>query len=320
MTATRRAPSGEALGAALVVISATCFATLGPVARFAEQAGVDALPLVTWRAAVGAAGLTLAILLGALVSGRGIRRWGQIPGRDRWWVAGAAAANAMVNLAMFIAFLRIGIGLALLIFYLYPALLAAISVTWFGERLDRTRWAALGIAMLGMLLVIGGAGIAGEMDALGIGLALVAGVGQMVYALSARHGFAAIPGPEAGALTMGGAAVIYLGISAVTGGLPALAMPLGSVHAAWPVLVAGVIGAGVPTACFIGGIRLLGPSRAAILSMLEPVVGTALAAILLSEQPGALQLAGGALIIGAGVLLQRRPRVPVAEHEAVAGA
>jgi len=83
------------------------------------------------------------------------------------------------------------------------------------------------------------------------------------------------------------------------------------------VLLAGVVGAGVPTLCFITGIRLLGAPRAAILATLEPVVGVGLAALLLGERPALLQLLGGLLIIGAGVLLQVRAPNELAEHEAV---
>jgi drug/metabolite transporter (DMT)-like permease len=84
-----------------------------------------------------------------------------------------------------------------------------------------------------------------------------------------------------------------------------------------PVILAGVIGAGVPTLAFITGIRRLGPSQAAIIATLEPVIGVGLAAWLLAEQPAPIQLVGGALILGAAVLLQLRPGVR-ADHEAVA--
>ena len=84
----------------------------------------------------------------------------------------------------------------------------------------------------------------------------------------------------------------------------------------WP----GSSGAAIPTLCFITGIRMLGAPRAAILATLEPVVGVGLAAWLLNEQPAALQLAGGGLILVAAVLLQLGGRSDsVAEHEAVAG-
>jgi drug/metabolite transporter (DMT)-like permease len=116
---------------------------------------------------------------------------------------------------------------------------------------------------------------------------------------------------------MGGAAAIYVVIALLFGQLGTLAQPLAGPSALWPVLLAGVVGAGVATFCFITGIRLLGAPRAAILSTFEPVVGVVLAAILLSEQPTPLQLVGGAMIIAAGIALQLRPRAEVAEHEAV---
>jgi drug/metabolite transporter (DMT)-like permease len=63
---------------------------------------------------------------------------------------------------------------------------------------------------------------------------------------------------------------------------------------------------------------MLGAPRATILSTLEPVVGVALAAILFGALPTPLQLAGGGLIIAAGIVLQLRPSGEIAEHEAVA--
>ena len=84
---------------------------------------------------------------------------------------------------------------------------------------------------------------------------------------------------------MGGATLGYLVIALVTGQLVSLGAPLASGEALVPVLLAGFIGAAIPTLCFITGIRLLGASRAAILATLEPVVGVALAAWLLGERP-----------------------------------
>ena len=57
---------------------------------------------------------------------------------------------------MFVAFVRIEIGLSLLLFYVFPALVAAASVLWFDERLDALRWAALGVSMIGLVLTPGG--------------------------------------------------------------------------------------------------------------------------------------------------------------------
>jgi drug/metabolite transporter (DMT)-like permease len=307
----------DLVGAGLVALAAACFGTLGPLSRFANAAGVASLPLVTWRAALGAGVVLLFIGVRRLVRG-GPSGWSvrDIPMRDRWFMAAAAAANCLLNFAAFVAFERTSIALTLLVFYLYPAGVAIASTLWFGDRLDGTRWAALGVSLIGTALVVVGAGPLGELDALGIGLAFVAALAQVFYVLAARHGFAHVPGPQAAAFTMGGAAALYLVIALVTGTAIGLAQPLASAAAFVPVLLAGVIGAGVPTLAFILGIRRLGPPTAAIISTLEPVVGVALAAWLLNEQPTALQIAGGAFILGAATLLQLRPGPP-AEREAV---
>ena len=92
-----------------------------------------------------------------------------LPSRDRWSMAGAAVANTILNLSVFIAFTRIGITLSLLIFYLYPALVALASVAWFGDRLDGLRWSALAMSMVGIVLVVAGAGQIGELDVIGHG-------------------------------------------------------------------------------------------------------------------------------------------------------
>ena len=59
---------------------------------------------------------------------------------------------------------------------------------------------------------------------------------------------------------------------------------------------------------FFAGLARVGPTRAATLSTVEPVVTIALAALVLGERIAAVQLAGGALILGAVLLLARAPR------------
>ena len=311
------APRADLVGAGLVARAAACVGTLGPLRRFAGDAGVDSLTLVTWRAALGAAMVGVFIGLRLAVAGIRPRSLRTLPVRDRWFMLAAAVANMVLNLAAFIAFERITIALTLLVFYLYPAGVALASTLWFGERLDRSRWVALAVSLGGMVLVMAGAESLGEVDLVGIGLAFVAGLAQVFYVLAARHGFAHVPGPQAAALTMSGAAVLYLALIVAIGGFGDLGRPLASTDAILPVALAGVVGAGVPTLAFITGIRRLGPSQAAIIATLEPVIGVGLAAWLLAEQPAPIQLVGGALILGAAVLLQLRPGIR-ADHEAVA--
>jgi len=56
---------------------------------------------------------------------------------------------------------------------------------------------------------------------------------------------------------------------------------------------------------FFAGLKRIGPTRASTLSTVEPAVTVALAAIFLGERISAVQMAGGALILAAVVLLAR---------------
>jgi DME family drug/metabolite transporter len=304
-------------GAGLVALAAVCFGTLGPISRYADEAGVDPLTLVTWRAWIGAAVVALFLVARQLAGRRPFDALRTVPRRDLLMIGMAAGLNTILNLAVFVAFLRVSIALALLIFYLYPALVALASVIWFGERLDRIRWAALSVSLSGVVLVVAGAGITGRFDLLGIVLAFVASVAQMGYVLAARHGFSRIPAAQAAALTMAGAGLIYVAGGVLLGAAATLGTPLASGEALGVVLLAGTLGAGIPTFAFITGIRWLGAPRAAIVATLEPVVGVVLAALLLNEQPAVVQLLGGVLIVAAAVALQLGPGAEPAEHEAV---
>jgi drug/metabolite transporter (DMT)-like permease len=69
--------------------------------------------------------------------------------------------------------------------------------------------------------------------------------------------------------------------------------------------LAGTLAAGIPSILFLRGIRTIGGTRTGILMLFEPVVGVVLAAVLLREGLTPIQLAGGACILAAAVLVQR---------------
>jgi drug/metabolite transporter, DME family len=96
-------------------------------------------------------------------------------------------------------------------------------------------------------------------------------------------------------------------VAVATGSLGQITRPFAE-PAIWPLLLfAGLAGAALPTLLFLTGVRWIGATRTAILAMIEPVVGVGLAAVILGEALQPIQLAGGALVLLAGVILQRVP-------------
>jgi drug/metabolite transporter (DMT)-like permease len=71
------------------------------------------------------------------------------------------------------------------------------------------------------------------------------------------------------------------------------------------ILAVALVGTVLAIGFFLAGLERLGAVRTSVYSTLEPAFTLALAALLLGEEVSALRLAGGALILGAVLLLAR---------------
>jgi drug/metabolite transporter (DMT)-like permease len=294
------------LSAVLIVVSAAfLFGTLGILSRAAYDQGLAPFAWVAWRAGVGAVGLWVVIARrrGPRAMLDGIRA--ATPAERRWLLL-AVVASAGLNLSIFVAFQRTAIALALLGFYTYPAMVALVTAALGHERLDTARLAALGLAVAGMVAVVAGGlqpGTTLAIDGLGIGLALVAALCQTVFVV-ANRGYASIRNEEAMGVILAGSMTIAIVVTILTTGAAALALPLGNAGLLALLVGVGLFAAALPSFMFLTGIRRLGPVRAGILMLFEPVVGAALAALVLGEALSPLQLAGGATILVAAALVR----------------
>lgn len=310
------------LGSALVVFAAACFATLGYVSRGADAAGVGAFAFVFWRGAIGTAaliGLTFALIAlrrGRLPDPRLLSR------RQQGLLVIASLAGALLNICIFVAFLRTEIAVVLITFYTFPAIVTLAAVRLYNERLDRARASALVIALGGLALVLLGPLLATgdfQLDLIGVGLALTAALCQALFLLINGRGFAPFSSLNVSTYVVAVAAVVALPLALLGGETAALGLPLTDPAAMPWVLAGGLTGAAIPTTALLAGMGVIGPSRAAILMTFEPVIGVALAGLLLGEQPVPLQLVGGAAVLVAAAVLQAVPRegaLAVTEEEA----
>jgi DME family drug/metabolite transporter len=293
------------IGSLTVIVAASGFGLLGPLARFAYDAGLEPLSFVGWRATFGLAVL-LVVIAARATRGIGLVNPLRLSRGDGVGLAVAAVAGLSLNVAIFYAFGLATVGIVLLAFYTYPAFVAIVATALGHERLDQARLTALGLALIGMALVVAGGLAAGgsvTIHPLGILLGLVAGGCQTVFVTVSRGRFTSVPPEQAVAWVMGVTAIACLVLVAATGGAPSVvpAHPDALGFAA----IAGVVAAGIPSVMFLIGIRSIGGTRAGILMLFEPLVGVTLAAILLRESLAPLQVVGGAGILAAAILLQR---------------
>lgn len=293
-----------------MALAAALFGTLSYVTRNADEVGMGALPFVAWRGALATLALLPLVWLAARRSGGGATRAKLPPNRRRALIA-AFLIGAALNIAMFQAFLLTTIAVVLICFYTFPAIVTIAAVPLYGERIDRVRAAGLILSGIGLVLVVLVPVLnSGEVriDPLGIALALAAGLCQASFILIVGRGFDPLPAPKVAVYAVFTAGAIALGLSLMVGEIDGILLPLRE-PAAWTwILAGGIVGAAIPTTAFIAGIGLIGPSRAAIMMTIEPLVGVGLAAAFLGEHPSIIQLIGGAIVLFAAAILQVAPR------------
>ena len=241
--------------------------------------------------------------------------WRAIPRLDRVQLAVMGVFTAGTTISLFLAFERMSVSLTLMIFYAYPPLVAVAAAKLHGERLTLDRLVAIALVTGGMVLLVMAPQLeagALELDLAGVALALVASACQGAYALVAARGFRSVPSFQAATLIRWAALLVYvvlvIPLVVVTGGGPELGSAV-TVAEAWTlVLLAASLGAAVPAVALVIGYRRIGSVRGAILMLFEPVVGVALAALLLGERPAPLQLVGGLLVLAGAVVSTVSPR------------
>ncbi len=289
--------------------AAVMFGTLGPVTRLAYDQGVSPLGFATWRATFGAVVVGVIVAL-SVARGRRLTGVRSLPRRAQASLTVATLTGIVLNLALFGAFGRVTVALALLVFFTYPAMVTLTITVRDRARPDRIQLAALAMALLGMAVVVLGSLDPGNgltLDPLGLGLALLAAVIETVFILVSRRGYGGLPSDESVLVILAGDALGFVAIAVVTGNAAELVDPMTS-SGAWPYLLfAGIFSAGIATTLFISGVRRIGGVRTSILAMIEPVTGTILAALILGEAIRPVQALGGGLVLMAGILLQRSP-------------
>jgi drug/metabolite transporter (DMT)-like permease len=275
-----------------VVLSALCFASLNILAQLAYRVGVPAGTLASARFLLAAAVFWPLAL--------GLRR--RLPRRRDAIVALAVGlVYSAASELLFESLTQTKAALVDLLFFTYPALVVAAASLSGRESWTARRAFSVCISLVGSLLVLGG-GLSG-LHATGAAFALAAAGLYAVYVLLSSNLLARVD-----ALVL--VALVSTGAAGGTTGAGIAIHQLRVPHGAEPVvLVAAVafVSAVVGIGSFIAGVARLGPSRASIVSTAEPILTAALALLCFGDRLGPIQLGGGALVLSAIVVLERRP-------------
>ncbi len=272
-----------------MLLAAFCYGLQPLFAQYAYAGGADPVGLLLSRFAI-AAGVLLVFL-----------RWRGIPlptGQLARQNLLLGVGYGLAALGYYSAARSASVSLAIILVYTFPAFVTVVSITCLGERSSPLKLVSLVLALGGVSLATGLNLSDASMGAL---WALFAAV---CYGASVIYGTHRINHEN----PLASAAMLLLGC-ALTFAVPAVLQgaSLPSTAAAWwATLGLAIFATLVPVAAFLAGSPRIGPSSAATLSTLEPVVAVSIAVLLMGEQVTHAMLAGGLMVLVAAVLLARQ--------------
>jgi drug/metabolite transporter (DMT)-like permease len=296
--------SRAALGYAMVALAATLFAINGTVSKVILASGIDSEQLTEIRCAGALLGL-MAIALATRPASLPLHR-DELP----LIVAIGVGGLALVQWSYFFAIHRVAIGIALVIQFVGPILVALWARFVYGEHVRARIWVALALALTGLVMIVE-VWQTHRPNAAGLAAAALAAVTYAAYILLAERG---VRRRDPISLSAWGFlfATLFWSVLAPWWNFPggrvgdgvSLLGNLASSHVpvwalmAWMV----VLGTIVPFALVVAALQRISATRAGITAMLEPVLAIVIAWAWLGESLDPVQVSGAAVTL-AGVSL-----------------
>jgi drug/metabolite transporter (DMT)-like permease len=275
-----------------VVLAASGYGALSIATTLASRDGVGLPTLMAWRYTIAAPILVLIAGIGTIIG---------VPWRRALALLVLGGGGQSIVTFMSLSALEWMPAASLgFLFYTYPAWVAVFAAIAGVERLTGARIAALALALAGITMMVGAPWNL-SLPLPGVVRALGSAVIYALYIPLLHRLRGPLSAAAASAFTIAGASVIFIVMSVLEGGpfapMTPLAYGLGALIAVWSTVVAFIT--------FLRGVEVLGAVRSAILSTSEPFFTAVYALLILSQPLTGTTLIGGALIVGAILLLER---------------
>lgn len=295
--------SDKIVASVLVIISALGFGAMGTLATLSYKEDINISTLLTFR-----------FFLAALV----------------FWMLGfffkinfkqskrnllmlfllGAFGYAVMALLLFKSYQYIHPSLSVLLFYTYPVLVLVISIALKIENFDILKLVSLLTSIIGILLAIN---LNGKINILGVIYAFVAAIIYALFITISNIKLKSITNYVSSTYITSSAAIVLLVISISNGNLNASFGLKG-----WGFILAiSIFSTIIPILFFFEGIKRLSPSKASILSMVEPIFGVILSLSFFREPVSHFQWIGITLVLISGILtsLNISPLKPLRSKE-----
>jgi drug/metabolite transporter (DMT)-like permease len=308
--ADRSERAGRLSGYGLVVLAATCWASGGLTAKWlftsasADNAGWPLPPLgLAVEPTTLSAGRALSAFI-ILLAFMALRRPAmlRIARTDLpFLVVFGVIGLAGVHYSYFKAISLTNVATAILLEYLAPVIVLAVSVVFLGHRPTWTLPAGVALSVFGCALVVGAIGGDGlVVSPAGVAWGLASACFFAAYSLMGAHVATRFSPMTVLVYGLGFAALFWL---LVLGPSPIVRI-LSDPPVLLAVLFVAVIGTLVPFTAFLSALARIAPTNATVTSTIEPFLAGLGAFVLFGEALTALQLLGGALVVAAIAVVQ----------------
>ncbi len=293
-----------ASGLLLAAVGAIAASGKAVIVKLAYRHGADATTLLALRMLVA---LPFFVAMGAWAA----RRAQPLSRGDLWRVAVLGFSGYYLSSYLdFLGLQYISATLERLILYLSPTLVVLIALVVLRQRPTRLQVAALLVSYLGVLLAFGhDIQLEGRRTLIGSALVFASALSYAVYLFGSGQAVARIGAVRLTAYASTVACALCIGQYLLLQPLAALGQQPAPVY--WLSLLNGTVCTVLPVLAIMVGVKRIGSSLAAQVSMLGPVSTIVLSVWLLDEPMGPWQSAGtvlvllGVLLVGSGVARKR---------------
>ena len=267
-------------GGLLVAAAALCWSTGGLIARTVDT---DPWTTVFWR------GLACAGFLLVVIAARAGRDTGRVLAAMGWAGLAVATCFATASTCFILALRHTTVANVLIIQSLSPFIAGLLGWVWMGERVAGRTWAAMGVALVGSAIMVSRYFVASP---------AAGSLRGDLLALMVALSFA-----TATVLLRRWRRVHMLPAAALAGLLTALAAfawaePRTTTPADLLLLAFfGAVQLGFGMILFTAGARRIPVAEASLIGVLESVLGPVWVWLVFGENPGALSLLGGAIVL-----------------------
>jgi drug/metabolite transporter (DMT)-like permease len=287
-------------GIALILLGSLAIGVMPSAAKIAYQEGANPLAAIVLRSVVGFIGIGLYLALRRATFSVG---WRAVRSSSLTGVY-----QSVNSLGIMAAVAYIDISVAVLIIFCFPLWVALYNHFWGGSRITPLPAICFGVSLCGLALALGTK--LGELNATGLTLAFMGMISMAVLVIAVTDSSRTL-GPVIANFLMTGWTATYFLLIALIGPMLGIIEPatFPSSLRGWIAIASTGVSFTLGYVLFFVGAVVVGSTRAAMLTLCEPVLIILLAMVLVDEWLTPLQWLGVALVVGSLLVLESpRPR------------